>query len=60
MLAGKQRFVVRSKRETDPSVSCSDTYVCHFCSLSGNGIGEAGGVALADALKVNQSITDLK
>ena len=31
-----------------------------FCSLYGNGLGAEGGTAIAEALKINNSITNIK
>jgi hypothetical protein len=31
-----------------------------FCSLGWNALGSEGGIAIADALKINTTITDIK
>ena len=39
---------------------CSYQYVFNCCSLDGNSIGDKGAGMLADALKVNQSLVNLR
>jgi hypothetical protein len=40
-------------------VVCCMLYVI-FCSLGGNGIGDEGARAIAEALKVNATITNIR
>ena len=44
----------------EPPIMASTIYYASFFSLRGNELGSEGGKAIAEAIKVNKSITNIK